>query len=109
MSERRTLKREVVRVHRGNPGYHSRLPNVFPYYWNGSLEEVQNLTEHLLDNSVTGYLPGEEMVGGLWFAVTGHKETLDGHVTLWLSAQAAQWLLRMTLISTVLEYEQKGY
>ena len=80
-----------LRIHTKNPGYHSRLPKVFPYYWQGSLEEVENLTSILMLNSVAGWVDSAGVDGGLWFAVTGHSGTLDGHITLWLSAQAAHF------------------
>jgi hypothetical protein len=113
VSAKKTFARQRVQVSRGNPGYHGRLPHVFPYYWEGGLEEVQNLAERLMDNSVTGFVEDEHWgldevsasgAAGLWFAVTGHPKTVDGHVTLWLSSQAAQWLLRMGMVASVCEY-----
>jgi hypothetical protein len=44
-----------------------------------------------------------------WFAVTGHPKTLDGHVTLWLSRGAAEYLLTVGLLSSVDEYEPESW
>lgn len=81
------------------PGYHSRLPAIFPYFWNGSLQDVRNLVGVLLKGE-------EDLSLGLWFAVTGHPLTQDGHVTLWLSTGAAKWLLEWEYVATIYQHEK---
>lgn len=105
----KTRSQNRVQRYRTNPGYHSRLPHVFPYFWNGSADDVMRLTSVLMEVN-TGLSitvdDGTSIEPQLWFGVTGHNSTVDGHITLWLSADAARWLLMTDAISSVLEYER---
>ena len=69
------------------PGYHNHLPKVFPLKKNLDIEHVVNLLGLLVDNDQAG------------FAVTRHPKSLDGHVTLWLSQEAAEFLVSQDYIS----------
>lgn len=97
MSFYKTTSRKRVKSSSLFPGYHSKMPLVFPYHWRGTIEEVANLVKIL----VTEDLDGARM----WFGVTGHYKTTDGHVILWLSTESAQFLLNGGLIAAVIEYE----
>lgn len=101
-----------LKLHSKFPGYHSKLPLVFPYFWKGSQEEASNLSVILATESLKalagwgsgyGLGDGEE---GLWFAMTGHPLARQAEVTLWLSSAAAQYLLQSGAISSVNEYEK---
>lgn len=93
----RTKAQVDHRLHSKLPGYHSKLPDVFPYFWKGSEEEVTDLVDMLTQ---------ELAEGSFWFAVTGHPKAMQSEVTLWLSADAAQYLLGSETISSVHQYER---
>jgi len=99
----RTRAQVNQKLNSGMPGYHSKLPTVFPYFWKGSQQEVWDLVDTLMEVQDE---PGEG--NGYWFAVTGHPKAMQSEVTLWLSADAAQFLLGSGTISSVNEYE-RGY
>lgn len=73
--------RAKARVRRvtANPGYGSYLPRCFPYSVRTTFETASGVIESALVAGHTG------------FALTEHSATLDGHVTLWLSAKVAEW------------------
>lgn len=93
-----TRTQEVVAKYGKIPGYHTRLPFVFPYHLQVPAESAAALGKLLCQEI-------EEVPElGRWFAITGHPATVDGHVTLWLSAEAADWLLTLGHVSEVRQY-----
>lgn len=96
----RTKAQVDHRLHSKLPGYHSKLPDVFPYFWKGAVNDVAQLVQGLTEDA-------EELAeGSLWFAVTGHPKAMQSEVTLWLSADAAQYLLGSGTIASVHQYER---
>ena len=81
-------RRRYTRV----PGYHSILPRAFPFKKDMSREDAEWLVGVVLDS-------GELDMTGI--AVTSHPRTLDGHVTVWMSAEVAEALLNTHYISYV--------
>jgi hypothetical protein len=67
------------------------------------MEDVQNLVTALMEANCSVW------TDWLWFAVTGHPLTQDGHATLWLSRLSAEWLLTMEYVGAVSEYERLKY
>lgn len=95
-----------VRRHTKVPGYFAQLPKAFPYYVNKSVEEVRELIDILwVSNDLDDYFGDSAEVGTLCFAYTRHVATLDGHVTLWLSAPSALYLLENAYLEAVYEAE----
>lgn len=80
-----------------NPRYAHQggLPSVYPFKRILSREDA---------GTIASYLSYEIRTGSpYWFAVTGHTQNIDGHVTLWLSVEAALYLQRVELINYVEE------
>jgi hypothetical protein len=96
----KTRSRKVVARYGQTPGYHTKLRHVFPYFRNMIRDEI---------NEIVNILVGEiNEDSDHWFAVTGHPKTLDGHVTLWLSRAAAEYLLGIEALAYVSEYEPES-
>lgn len=93
-----TKSQKAVEKYGRTPGYHTRLPFVFPYHVSVPAESAAALGK-LICQEIE-----EAPELGRWFAITGHPATLDGHVTLWLSASTADWLLTLGLVSEVRQY-----
>jgi hypothetical protein len=74
-------------------GHQGGLPSVFPYKRTLSLEDAGRIGDFLSREIEQG--------SPYWFAISGHSKSVDGHVTLWLSVEAALFLERIDLISYV--------
>lgn len=68
------------------PGYHGILPRVFPFRRSCAIETADVIVNTLMREGLTG------------FAVTSHPSTLDGHVDVWLSTEAAQFLVEVGVL-----------
>lgn len=83
-----------------NPGYFKFLPRIFPYFVQKSREDILALVSDLVVENAD--VDADDFMS---FAVTTHTRALDGHITLWLSASAAQTLLNLSLVQSVQESE----
>ena len=79
-------------------GHKGGLPSVYPYKRTLSLEDAGRIGD-MLSREI-------EQSSPYWFAITGHSKSTDGHVTLWLSVNAALFLQRIDLIAYV---DETGY
>lgn len=90
------VQKTVARSLTATPGYAGQLPKVFPYRKNMALDDALHLSRSLIVRLETGM--GEMP---LWFSLTGHPATVDQYVTLWLSRDAADWLIEHGFVGSV--------
>lgn len=83
------------------PGYAAQMPKVFPFKVNVSRDDAYNLIEELRVGQVDALVAEEWEVFS--FAVCEHPLVLDGHVTFWMSHDAARYLLNINELGEVIE------
>lgn len=83
-----------------NPRYSAKkgLPSVFPFKRDDIAGDHAAALAKVLCEQIEGG-------SAYYFAVTGNSNSTDGHVTLWLSAQAAAYLEGMGYLRYVQEVE----
>lgn len=103
---RLTVNRRAIKPYSAYPGYHTRLPWAFPYFWQGTVQEVESLVIAMAkENSERWEEDGSTDM--LCYAATFHTYTRDSHMTLWLSSGAAAWLTGSELVAAVYQYERE--
>lgn len=108
MLNRDGVLRTIERSRGRRPPYAGNLPKVFPYKLTARIETVLHFAEILIMRVEEHN--GKEMP--LWHAITGHPATSDRDLTLWLSSEAAWYLVdrdyTTEVVSTVKEEKVGG-